>query len=127
LIPVIFNIKNMGIEQSLETILGKLTCLEEILQEIRSPQKSQEPSDRCGINEACIILGTPEAPTSKAQVYKLTSEKKLPHAKFGARLVFSRRQLLAWVESHTISPTTEEDEIKGNLIKSAKKHLRNER
>jgi excisionase family DNA binding protein len=83
-----------------------------------------EPSDRCGLDDACIILGTPEKPASKAQVYKLTSEKKLPHAKFGSRLVFSRRQLTAWVESHTLPPASAEDEMKARLRKSANKKLR---
>jgi hypothetical protein len=114
----------MGIEQSLETILGELSDLKEILQDIRKPQRPPEP-DRCGIIEAQKILGSEEKPASKAIIYKLTSDKSLPHAKFNGKLVFSRRQLIAWVESHTISPTAREDEMKANLVKSAKKHLHN--
>lgn len=114
----------MGIEESIQTILGKLSYLEEILQ-ARNPQKPTEPADRCGLEEACKILGTEERPASKAKIYQLTSSKQLPHLKFGSRLVFSRRQLVAWVEAHTVSPTAKEDEMKANLVKSAKKHLRN--
>jgi excisionase family DNA binding protein len=77
-----------------------------------------EPSDRCGLNDACVLTGL-----SKASVYKLTHAKNIPHAKFGSRLVFSRRQLTLWIESHTVDPSAKEDEIKVNLVKSANKKL----
>jgi len=57
----------------------------------------------------------------------MTHENKIVHAKFGSRLVFSRRQLAAWVESRTLPPSSPEDELKTNLIKSADKKLRNEK
>ena len=115
----------MGIEEKIEVILNKVSSLEELIQDLRIPQKSAELPDRCGIDEACKILGSEEKPASKAIIYKLTSDKSLPHAKFNGKLVFSRRQLVAWVDSHTVSPTAAEDEIKANLVRSAKKHLRN--
>ena len=110
----------MGIEQSIEVILGKLSVVEEILQDLRNPQKPQELPDRCQLKDACEITGL-----SKAAIYKLTHEKKLPHAKFGSRLIFSRRQLTIWVDEHTLLPSSPSDELKANLVKSAKKHLRN--
>jgi len=84
-----------------------------------------EQSDRCGINEACIILGPPEKPASKAKIYQLTHLRRIPFMRMGRALIFSRKQLLAYREEHTISPSFPEDEIKANLIKSAQKHLRN--
>lgn len=110
----------MGIETSLEIILAKVTSIENYLQDSKEPQKNSEPSDRCQLKDACEITGL-----SKASLYKLTHGKKIPHLKFGSRLVFSRRSLAAWVESLTLSPSNPEDEIKANLIKSAEKHLRN--
>lgn len=103
-----------------ETIDARLANIENLLLDIKHPQRPPEPSDRIRLEEACNITGL-----SKAAIYKLTHEKNLPHAKFGSRLIFSRRQLTNWVESHTISPTLKEDELNANLVKSAKKHLRN--
>lgn len=103
-----------------ETIDARLANIESLLLDIKHPERPPEPSDRCQLKDACEITGL-----GKAAIYKLTHEKKLPHMKFGSRLVFSRRQLIAWVESHTIAPTAKEDEIKANIVKSAKKHLRN--
>ena len=59
----------MGIEQSIEVILGELSEVKEILQELRSPQKNPEPADRCQLKDACEITGL-----SKAAIYKLTHE-----------------------------------------------------
>ena len=110
----------MGIEQSIEVILGELSEVKEILQELRSPQKNPEPADRCQLKDACEITGL-----SKAAIYKLTHEKKIEFMKFGSRLVFSRRKLAAWVDKNTLPPSYPEDELNANLVKSAKKHLRN--
>ena len=103
-----------------EIIDKRLSNIENILLDLKHPEFPPEPSDRCQLKDACEITGL-----SKAAIYKLTSQRKLPHAKFGSRLIFSRRQLTNWVESHTISPTLKEDEMIDNLVKSAKKHLRN--
>lgn len=86
-----------------------------------NPLPSQpETSDRCQLNDACEITGL-----SKAAIYKLTHERGIPHAKFGSRLVFSRRQLAAWIDSRTISPESASDEMNIALAAAAKKHLRN--
>jgi hypothetical protein len=55
----------------------------------------------------------------------MTHEKLIPYQKFGSRLVFSRRQLITWVEKHTVAPSDPEDEVKDKLVKSAQKKLRN--
>ena len=103
----------------------RLTAIERILQEIKSPQKPSEPDDRCGIEEARIILGTPGRPVSKALVYKLTHGKKVQFMKFGRALVFSRKQLLSYREEHTLTPSSPVDTLRYNIIASAKKHMRN--
>jgi len=86
-----------------------------------SPQP--ESSDRIGIDEACVILGTPDRPASKATVYKMTHLKKLPFMKFGARCIFSRRLLTQWVEQNTKLPPDSRAEISLSLAATAEKHL----
>ena len=103
-----------------EVIDQRLSNIENLLLDIKHPERPPEPTDRCQLKEACEITGL-----SKAAIYKLTHDKGIPHAKFGSRLIFSRRSLIAWVDSHTVSPTAKEDEMKANLVKSAQKHLKN--
>jgi len=117
---IITTLKREDLEQMIYDQISK--CLNSKL----SPPQP-EPSDRCGINEACVILGTPERPVSKALIYKLTHEKRLKFMKFGRALVFSRQALIDYREENTVLPSSMDDEIKTNLVKSAKKHLRNEK
>jgi excisionase family DNA binding protein len=111
---IVTSLTRKELEQIITDSISK--CLNDKL-----PPSQLEPSDRCALEDACIITGL-----SKASIYKMTHEKKIPYAKFGSHLVFSRRQLAAWVESHTLPPSSPEDELKDNLIKSAEKKLRNE-
>jgi hypothetical protein len=117
----------MNLEQNIEVILVKLSVVEEILQDLRSPQKPPEPPDRCGIKTAKTILGTEEHPVSDAWIYKNTHNKTLPHGKLNGRLVFSRRQLIIWREEHTVLPSSPENEMNNKLAAAARKHLRNEK
>ncbi|MEI6048847.1 MAG: helix-turn-helix domain-containing protein [Bacteroidota bacterium] len=102
-----------------ETIDARLANIENLLSAISQPQRPPELPDRCQLRDACEITGL-----SKAAIYKMTHEKTLPFMKFGSRLVFSRRQLTTWLDEHTLSPSSPEDELKANLVRSAKKHLR---
>lgn len=82
------------------------------------PQPTQ--SDRCTLADACAITGL-----SKAAIYSATHLKRIPYAKFGSRLVFSRRQLAQWVQEHTLTPT-DNNEVNDNLKLSAEKKLSHE-
>jgi len=74
--------------------------------------------DRISLHETCLLIGS-----SKSQVYKLTMLNDIPHQKYGKRLVFSRKALLAWMEKRTISAPSAGDVMSDRLAKSAKKHL----
>jgi hypothetical protein len=111
-------------ENPFEIILERLTNIERLLSEIKRSEKPVEKSDRCGIEEARIILGTPDKPASKAKVYQLTHLKKIQFNHFGRALVFSRKELLAYREEYTLPPFSRVDEMNNLLIKSAQKHLR---
>jgi excisionase family DNA binding protein len=104
-------------KKELEEIISSQVkkCLDE---KLTPPQL--ESSDRIGLAEACEITGL-----SRASIYKNTHEKRIPHLKFGSRLVFSRRQLTTWIEEHTVLPQNPEAEMNAALAASAQKHLRN--
>ena len=57
--------------------------------------------DNEGLNaeEALEFLNANGYPIKKGQLYKETSEKTIPHKKFGNKLHFKGHELLAWAES----------------------------
>lgn len=57
--------------------------------------------DNEGLNaeEALEFLNANGYPIKKGQLYKETSEKTIPHKKFGNKLHFKVHELLAWAES----------------------------
>jgi predicted DNA-binding transcriptional regulator AlpA len=57
-----------------------------------------ELPDRCTFKEALAITGL-----SKSALYKKTMDKAIPFKTFGNRLIFSRRELIEWVENNTLS------------------------
>jgi hypothetical protein len=59
------------------------------------------PPDTIALPAAQQLLADHGYPTSRAKIYKLTSSGSLPYRKYGNKLVFSRRELLAWAESQT--------------------------
>jgi hypothetical protein len=91
---------------------------------LKAPLTKQDPPDLCGIEDAQIELGTPGHPISKAKIYQLTYLKQLNSQRRNGRLIFSRRELKAYVESHTVSSSSSEDEMNAKLIASAEKKLR---
>lgn len=93
-------------------------CIRELLEELKTSQEKPLP-DHISLDEACEITGL-----GKASIYAMTHNKKIPFKHFGRRLVFSRKELILWMESHTTSDKTRSDAITENLRKSAIKHLK---
>jgi excisionase family DNA binding protein len=97
-------------------------CIRQVINEVK-PSKSECLPDSISLTEACAIIGTKEKPASKATVYKLTMDKEVPFSKFGKRLVFSRKQLMEWMESRTICASSTDDSVSERLTSTARKRL----
>jgi excisionase family DNA binding protein len=110
---IVTSLTRKELEQIITDSISK--CLND---KLSPPQPEQ--SDRCNLNDACLITGL-----SKATIYKMSHEQVIPHAKFGNHLVFSRRQITVWMESHTLPSSSPGSDIKANLVKTAKKRLHN--
>lgn len=98
------------------------TLIEEAVKSSISPPPEQraEPPDTITLTAALDLLREHGYPTSKGKIYKLTSANLLPHRKYGNKLVFSRRDLLAWAESQTrIKPDNSEAMLE--LARSARR------
>lgn len=77
--------------------------------ESSKPHKAEpDPMD---LNNAVRFLREQGYPTSKAKIYKLTSSGHIPFRKYGNRLVFSRKELLAWAERQTVAPDNHSESV----------------
>lgn len=94
-------------------------CLREYINEIKNIPTPEPLPDRISLNEACQLTGS-----SKSQLYKLSMLNQIPVSHFGKRLVFSRKELNAWMESRTISTSKDAEIITGRVSEAAKKHLK---
>jgi excisionase family DNA binding protein len=84
-----------------EIIDSRLSNIEGLLLSLKNSEtlsrSKSEISDRCFLDEAIKVTGL-----SKSKLYKLTSNAKIPCKQFGSRLVFSRKELIEWLESQTV-------------------------
>jgi predicted DNA-binding transcriptional regulator AlpA len=83
-----------------------------------SAQPLEQP-DRINIEEVAIITGL-----KKSNIYKHTCYQTIPYEKFAKRLVFSRKAILAWMQSNTIAPVNPSIEMSTQLTKMANKKLK---
>lgn len=73
--------------------------IRDVLSEQTEPTTTGVQSDNISLNKAIELLNEWGYPTSKAKVYKLTSTNTLPCRKYGNKLIFSRKELLKWVDT----------------------------
>jgi hypothetical protein len=91
---------------------------------LNQKDQTQEPDDRCDLETACEILGTPGKPASKYLIYRETHKGTIPFTKFGARLIFSRKKLIEWRDARTSEKSFPDARINDALTASAEKKLR---
>ena len=73
--------------------------IRDVLSEQTEPTATGVQSDNISLNKAIKLLNELGYPTSKAKIYKLTSTGALPCRKYGNKLIFSRVELLKWVDT----------------------------
>jgi excisionase family DNA binding protein len=96
------------------------TCFLESLEEIKSLPAQPAKADRCTLSEAMEITGL-----TKSSIYSKTMKGTIPFEKFGKkRLVFSRRELEAWIEENTVRKQTPEEVACEHLAKVARKKIK---
>lgn len=83
-----------------------------------STQPAEQP-DPINIDEVALLTGL-----KKSNIYKHTCYQTIPYEKFAKRLVFSRKAILAWMQSNTIAPANLSVEVSTQLTKVANKKLR---
>ena len=77
-----------------------------ILPKLADFRRKNEPVETDGmtVEDAARFLTAQGIPTTRASLYNLVYKNTIPHKKFGRRTVFSKKELLAWIESRTVRP-----------------------
>jgi excisionase family DNA binding protein len=81
-----------------------------------------EPPDTCSLEQALEFLARHGYVVSKSKLYKLTALKEIPFRYFGRKIIFSRKELLAWMESITTLDSGASD-VFLTLSKSARRKV----
>lgn len=91
-------------------IMRELKKLEQLL-----AQQHQSQKPILTVGECAELLGI-----SVSYIYRLTSEKRIPHYKpHGKRIYFRRDEVIDWALSHRITPDSEiTDSIRSNARKA---------
>lgn len=87
----------------LQTIISD--AVNAILPKLADFRRKNEPVETDGMNAeaAARFLTEQGIPTTRATLYNLVYKEAIPYKKFGRRTVFSKQELLTWIESRTIT------------------------
>ena len=85
----------------LQTIISD--AVDAIIPKLADFRRKNEPVETDGMNvdDAARFITEQGIPTTRATLYNLVYKEAIPYKKFGRRTVFSKRELLAWIESRT--------------------------
>ena len=75
-------------------------------------QEQKQVIDTLDLDAVLILLEDNGYKITKSQAYKLTSRQKMPHMKFGNKLVFSRKEILEWAKKSSYRPSANNDALK---------------
>lgn len=77
-----------------------------ILPKLADFRRKNEPVETDGltVEAAARFLTKQGIPTTRATLYNLIYKNTIPHKKFGRRTIFSKKELLQWIETRTVRP-----------------------
>ncbi len=85
--------------------------IRDILPKLADFRRKNEPveTDGLSIDDAVRFFANQGIPTTKQNLYNLVFKKEIPYRKVGRRVIFSRKELLQWIESRTVRPASKSD------------------
>ena len=103
----------------LQTIINE--AVNAILPKLADYRRKNEPVETDGMSAdtAARFITEQGIPTTRAALYNLVYKEAIPYKKFGRRTVFSKRELLAWIESRTVTRESRNAEASRRLAASA--------
>ncbi|PSR56096.1 hypothetical protein AHMF7605_22620 [Adhaeribacter arboris] len=96
----------------------------ELLIESKFIPSAPSQTDRCNFEEALKFLNEQGCTISESKFRKQCAANEVPLKCFGSRLVFSRKDLLNWIESQLLEKSNNQD-IVLSLAKSARAKQKN--
>ncbi len=106
-------------ENPFEVISKRLSNIESLLLDIKAAPKTEaDKPDRIFLDDVIELTGL-----SAPAIYKESSQHKLgmPCSRFGNRLVFSRKEITAWMKENTIRKRSVDDQAAQDLQAVAKR------
>ena len=96
-------------ENPFEVILEKLNNIEKAIEKLNTSSNSDD--DFMNIEQVASFVGL-----SKATVYGLTHERKIPHFKAGKRLYFKKSDIVNWITKNRVNTKQEIDQMADEYI-----------
>lgn len=99
----------MTVPNPFDVILSELADIKSEVRKMRQPEPPAKQPENLTIDQAIELLEENGLPITRANIYKLSHLGEIPVSRIGKRLVFSRRNLLSWIEFRKvekISPAT---------------------
>ncbi|MCC8088037.1 MAG: helix-turn-helix domain-containing protein [Rikenellaceae bacterium] len=96
--------------------------IREFVTELKS-EKKPEP-DTMNFDSLLSFLSEQGYDISKSKFYKLSSKNEIPHRKLGRKLIFSRKEIMNWMELNLDDPTDRRSEQARILAESARRKMR---
>lgn len=92
-----------------------------ILPKLADFRRKNEPvvTDVMTVEAAARFITEQGIPATRSTLYSLVYKNSIPYKKFGHRTVFSRRELLAWIESCTVHRDDRRAAIASRIAESA--------
>lgn len=92
----------MTVLNPFDLILSEIEELKYEVRKLKAPEPQVIPPENLTPRQALELLAENALPSTLAQLYKLSSLGEIPVSRIGKRLVFSRKELLNWIESRKI-------------------------
>lgn len=92
-----------------------------ILPKLADFRRKNEPVETDGltVEAAARFLTEQGVPTTRATLYNLVYKNTIPYKKVGRRTVFSKKELLTWIESRTVHSEDRRAAAAARLAESA--------
>lgn len=95
-----------------------------ILPKLADFRRKNEPieTDRINVEDAARFLTEQGIPATRSTIYNLVCKNSIPHKKFGRRTLFSKKELLAWIEARTVRSEDKRTAAALRIAQSANNH-----
>lgn len=80
--------------------------------------------EKLSLKKALEFLAENGLPTTSGNMYKMSAKKEIPCSRIGKRLIFSKSELLSWIEERSVSKTECSEKAVRLVAESAINHVK---